>query len=108
MFKNKEMTSEALFFKLNVEEKNRARNKSAKTSYMAKANIIEHGQSSKRKKSNDKWSSNQKGKGVKLRPKEAITKKPTKKFQGTYFNYNKFGYHASECREPMQQKLMHI
>ena len=46
MFKNKEMTLKTLFFKLNVEEKNQARN-SAKISYIAKANIIEHGQSSK-------------------------------------------------------------
>ncbi|XP_057508516.1 uncharacterized protein LOC130791392 [Actinidia eriantha] len=66
---------------LNVEEENRARNKCAKTSYMAKANIMEHGQSSKMKKSKDKWSSNQKGKGVKLGPKGAIAKKPTEKFQ---------------------------
>ena len=43
MFKNKEMTSEALFFKLNVKEKNKARNKCAKTFYMAKAKIMEHG-----------------------------------------------------------------
>ncbi|XP_057510960.1 uncharacterized protein LOC130793312 [Actinidia eriantha] len=54
MFKNKEMTLKALFFKLNVEEENRVRNKCAKTSYMAKANIMEHGQSSKMKKSKDK------------------------------------------------------
>ena len=104
MFKNKEMTLEALFFKLNVEEENRARNKSAKTSYMAKANIMEHGQSSKMKKSKDKWSSNQKGKGVKLGPKGAIAKKPLEKFQGTCFNCNKFGHRASECRKPMQPR----
>ncbi|GFZ04973.1 hypothetical protein Acr_17g0005450 [Actinidia rufa] len=54
MFKNKEMTLETLFFKLNVVKKNWARNKSAKTSYMAKANILENGQSSKMKKSTDK------------------------------------------------------
>ncbi|XP_057500870.1 uncharacterized protein LOC130784893 [Actinidia eriantha] len=51
MFTNKEMTLEALFFKLNIGEENQARNKSAKTSYMARANIMEHGQSSKTKKS---------------------------------------------------------
>ncbi|XP_057505591.1 uncharacterized protein LOC130788903 [Actinidia eriantha] len=54
MFKNKEMTLEALFFKLNVEEKNRERNKGVKPFYMAKANIMEHGQTSKTKKSKDK------------------------------------------------------
>ncbi|XP_057506051.1 uncharacterized protein LOC130789338 [Actinidia eriantha] len=81
MFKNKEMTLEALFFKLNVEEENRARNKGAKPSYMDKANIMEHGQSSKTKKSKDKWSNNQKGKNVKLGPKRAIANKPMERFQ---------------------------
>ena len=47
MFKNKEMTLEALLFKLKVEEENKARNKSFKTSYMVKANVLVHGQSSK-------------------------------------------------------------
>ena len=56
------------------------------------------------KKLKDKWSSNQKGKGVKLEPKGAITKKPTEKFQGTYFYCNKFGHHTSECRKPMQSR----
>ena len=50
LFKNNEITMDALFFKFNVEEENRARNKSDNTSYMAKANIMEHSQSSKIKK----------------------------------------------------------
>ncbi|GFZ05552.1 hypothetical protein Acr_17g0011240 [Actinidia rufa] len=78
--------------------------KGVKTSYMAKTNIMEHGQFSKTKKSKDKWSSNQKGKGVKLGPKGAIAKKPTEKFQGTCFNCNKFGHRASECRKPTQPR----
>ena len=41
------MTLKALFFKLNVEEENMVRN-------MAKANVMEHGQSLKTKKSKDK------------------------------------------------------
>ena len=49
IFKNKEMTLEALFFDLNVEEENNAINKVVKTSYTAKANIMEHGQSLKSK-----------------------------------------------------------
>ena len=40
IFKNKEMTLEALFFKLNDEKENRARIKSVKTSYMAKGNMV--------------------------------------------------------------------
>ena len=51
IFKKKGMTLKALFFKVNGEEENRSRNKSVKTSYMAKTNIMEHSQSSKMKKS---------------------------------------------------------
>ena len=49
---------EAIFCNLNVEEENRERNKSTKTFYMAKANMVEYVQFSKVKKPNDKWSSN--------------------------------------------------
>ena len=69
------------FFKLNVEEVNRARNEGAKISYIANANIIEHGQSTKMKKLKDKWSSNQKGKSVNLGPRGAIVKKPKQDFK---------------------------
>ena len=81
MFTNKEMKLEDFFCQLNVEEKNMARNKGVKTFYMVNANIIEYGQSQKTNKSKDKWSSNQKGKGVNLGPRRAIVKKSKKKFQ---------------------------
>ena len=58
IFKNKDMTLEALFFMLNIEEKNLVRNKSNKTSCMAKANIMGHGQSSKATKLKDKGFNN--------------------------------------------------
>ncbi|XP_057468790.1 uncharacterized protein LOC130758000 isoform X1 [Actinidia eriantha] len=80
MFKTKKMTLEALFFKLNVEEENRARNKSAKTFYMAKDKMVEYGQPSQLKKLKNKWSSNQKGKNVNLGPRGGVAKKPKDKF----------------------------
>ena len=43
MFKNKEMTFDALLFKFNVKKENKTKNKAAKNSYMAKANIMKHG-----------------------------------------------------------------
>ena len=70
------MTLEALFFKLIVEDEHRVRNKSAKNSYMAKVNIMKHGQSSKTKKLTDKSSNNQKGKGVNVGPIGDISKNP--------------------------------
>ncbi|XP_057502756.1 uncharacterized protein LOC130786490 [Actinidia eriantha] len=81
MLDTRSITAQFQELQLNVEEENRARNKVVKPSYMAKANIMEHGQSSKTKKSKDKWSNNQKGKSVKLGPKRAIAKKPIERFQ---------------------------
>ena len=38
-------------------------------------------------------------------PKGDITKKLKEKFQGTYFNYNKFGYHVFKCKKPMNHRI---
>ena len=51
---------------------------------------MEHDQSSKFKKANNK------GKGSKLGPKEGISKKH--KFQGKCFNFRKQGHKSSNCR----------
>ena len=56
----------------------------------AKANFVEHGQSSKFKKGNNK------GKGTKLGPKEEVSKK--QRFLGNCFNCGKQGHESSECR----------
>ena len=57
---------------------------------------MEHGQSSKFKKANNK------GKGGKLGPKGGISKK--QKFQGKCFNYGKHGHKSLNCRLPKRNK----
>ncbi|RVW11957.1 Retrovirus-related Pol polyprotein from transposon TNT 1-94 [Vitis vinifera] len=77
--KRKEMSIEDLIIRLRIEEDNRrSEKKGAHTLNEAKANFVEHGQSSKAKTNNNK------GKGSKLGPKGGISKKP--KFQGKCFN----------------------
>ena len=51
---------------------------------------MEHGQSSKAKKNNNKW------KGSKLRPKGGISKKS--KLKGKCFNCGKQGHKSDDCR----------
>ncbi|RVX20814.1 hypothetical protein CK203_002413 [Vitis vinifera] len=63
---------------------------------VAKANFVEHGQSSKAKTNNNK------GKGSKLGPKGGISKKP--KFQGKCFNCGKQGHKSVDCRLPKKNK----
>ena len=68
--KRKEMNIEDLIIRLCIEEDNRgSEKKGAHNSGKAKANFVEHGQSSKFNKANNK------GKGSKLGPKEGISKK---------------------------------
>ena len=57
---------------------------------------MEHGQSSKFKKANNK------GKDSKLRPKGGISKK--QKFQGKCFNCGKQGHKFLDCRLPKRNK----
>ena len=59
-----------------------------------KANVVEHGQSSKFKKKTSI--------GFNLRPKGGISKKH--KFQGKCFNCNKMGHKAVNCRLPKKNK----
>ncbi|KAL6326053.1 hypothetical protein AAG906_000928 [Vitis piasezkii] len=69
--KRKEMSIEDLIIRLRIEEDNRrSEKKGAHTLNEAKANFVEHGQSSKAKTNNNK------GKGSKLGPKGGISKKP--------------------------------
>ena len=95
--KRKEMSIENLIIRLHIEEDNRGyEKKGAHTIGETKANFVEHGQSSKSKKSNNK------GKGDKLGPKGGISKK--QKFQGKCFNYGKQGNKSSNCRLPKRNK----
>ena len=62
----------------------------ANTVNEAKANFVEHGQSSKAKKKNNKWI------GFKLGPKGGISKKA--KFQGKCFNCGKQGHKFADFK----------
>ena len=85
------MDIEDLIIRLSIEEDNkRSEKKGAHNPREAKANFVEHGQSSKFKKANNK------GKDVKLGPRRGISKK--QKFQGKCFNYGKQGHKSSNCK----------
>ncbi|KAL6344924.1 hypothetical protein AAG906_006685 [Vitis piasezkii] len=91
------MSIEDLIIRLRIEEDNRrSEKKGAHTLNEAKANFVEHGQSSKAKTNNNK------GKGSKLGPKGGISKKP--KFQGKCFNCGKQGHKSVDCRLPKKNK----
>ena len=95
--KIKEMSTEDLIIRLRIEEDNRGfEKKEAHNLGEAKANFVEHGQSSKFKKANNK------GKGSKLGPKEGISKKH--KFQGKCFKFGKQGHKSLDCKLPKRNK----
>ena len=69
--KRREMNIKELIIKCCIEEDNRgSKKKGAHTSIEFKANFVEHGQSSKAEKNDNK------GKDSKLEPKQGISKKP--------------------------------
>ena len=95
--KKKEMSTKDLIIRLRIKEDNRGlKNKWAHNLGEAKANFVEHGQSLKFKKVNNK------GKVNKLGPKEGIFKKH--KLQGKCFNYCKQGHKSLDCRLPKRNK----
>ena len=87
--KRKEMSMEDLILRLRIEEDNRGSER--KHTAGEKANMVEHGQSSKFKKNNS-------GKGTKLAPRGGISKQS--KFQGKCYNCDKMGHRSSDCRKP--------
>ncbi|KAH9671079.1 hypothetical protein KPL70_017207 [Citrus sinensis] len=89
--KRKEMNIEGLVIKLRIEEDNRNAEKRGAIS-VAKTNFVEHGPKNKNKK---------------LGPKGGISKKQTK-FQGKYFNYDKMGHKASDCRLPKKKRETNV
>ena len=62
--------------------------------FVAKENLVEHGQSSTKK--------NQSNKGPKIGPKGGVSKK--QKCQGKCFNCDKIGHKSSKCRLPKKNK----
>ncbi|KAL5570239.1 hypothetical protein UlMin_026814 [Ulmus minor] len=93
--KRKEMSIEDLVVRLRIEEDNICSEKRGYNLSVAKANVVEHGQSFKFKK-------NKSNKGPKLGPKGGVSKK--QKFQGKCFNCDKIGHKSSECRLPKKNK----
>ncbi|KAL8103846.1 hypothetical protein AgCh_028150 [Apium graveolens] len=87
--KRKEMSMEDLIVRLCIEEDNRGSEKKVNVA-TEKANMVEHAQSSKPKKTNS-------SKGAKLAPKGGISKS---KFQGKCYNYDKVGHRFSDCKKP--------
>ena len=92
--KRKEMNVEELIVRLRIEEDNRRFEKRGSFQSEVKANVVEHGQSSKFKKRTTK--------GLILGPKGGISKK--QKFQGKCFNCDKMGHKAADCRLPRKNK----
>ena len=88
------MNVEELIVRLRIEEDNRRSEKKGSFQFEVKANVVEHGQSSKFKKRTTK--------GVNLGPKGGISKK--QKFQGKCFNCDKMGHKAAECILPRKNK----
>ena len=87
--KRNEMSMEDLILRLRIEKDNRGSER--KHTAGEKANMVEHGQSSKFKKNNS-------GKGTKLAPKGVISKQS--KFEGKCYNCDKMGHRSSDCRKP--------
>ena len=92
--KRKEMNVEELVVRLRIEEDNKGSEKRVSSQFELKANIVEHGQSSKFKKKTSK--------GFNLGPKGGISKK--QKFQGKSFNCDKMGHKAADCRLSKKNK----
>ncbi|XP_022861374.1 uncharacterized protein LOC111381780 [Olea europaea var. sylvestris] len=85
------------FLELRIEEDNKSSEKKWFNPDVAKANVVEHGQSSKSYKNKFGPSS---GKKTKHGPKGGISKK---KFQGKCFNCDKVDHKSSECRMPKKK-----
>nr|XP_015893594.2 uncharacterized protein LOC107427727 [Ziziphus jujuba var. spinosa] len=92
-YKRKEMNIEVLVEKLQIEDNNRRSDKGS-MKVVVKANVVEHGSSSKNK--------NKLGKSSNLRPKGGISKKA--KFQGKCFNCGKMVHKAAEYRLPKRKR----
>ena len=80
------MNLKKLIVRLRIEEDNRDSKKRGFNPAASKANVVEHGQSSKNKKTKAKQ---------KRGPKGGVSKK---KFQWKCFNYGKMGHRFVDCR----------
>lgn len=93
--KRKEMNIEDIIIILRIDEDNKSSERILFSPAFAKANVVEHGQSSK------KCQSTQFGKWTKLRPKECISKN---KFSGKCYNCGGEGHKYAECWKPKKNQ----
>ena len=95
--KRKEMSLEDLIVRLRIEEDNRGSDKRVNT-VAPKANVVEHGESSKSKKPSKSKN--------KLGPKGGVSKKTHKpsKFLGICYNCDKPGHKSADCKLPKRKK----
>ncbi|XP_074579060.1 uncharacterized protein LOC141835562 [Curcuma longa] len=85
------MNVEDLIVRLRIEEDNKSSERKMFSQATIKANVVEHGQSSKWKNS----------KSFKIGPKGGVSKK---KFSGKCFNCDRVGHKSSECRKPKKKQ----
>ncbi|XP_073133885.1 uncharacterized protein [Henckelia pumila] len=97
--KRKEMNVEELIVRLSIEKDNKSSERRLFSPVAAKANVVEHGQSSKKKHFNPS------NKRMKMGPKGGITKK---KFSEKCFNCDGTGHKASECKKPMKNREVNM
>ncbi|XP_073290465.1 uncharacterized protein [Primulina huaijiensis] len=97
-YKRKEMNVEELIVRLRIEEDNKSSERRLFSPVAAKANVVEHGQSSKKRT----FSSS---KRLNLRPKGGISKK---KFSEKCYNCDGMGHKASECKKPNRNREVNV
>ncbi|KAL6334035.1 hypothetical protein AAG906_000090 [Vitis piasezkii] len=89
--KRKEMNLEELIVRLRIEEDNRKSEKKGNNSMEAKANVIEQGPKTNKKRKHGDQNQNQ-GSNV------------AKKFKGKCYNCGKTGHKSNDCRKPKKEK----
>ena len=103
--KRKEMTIEDLVVRLRIEEDNRVAQKGGQTEGYAKANMVEHGQTSRGNRGKGKKVDNKsKGKSVDLGPKKGGVKKKVGAFKGKCYNCGESGHRADQCKNPKKDR----
>ncbi|RVW83338.1 Retrovirus-related Pol polyprotein from transposon TNT 1-94 [Vitis vinifera] len=89
--KRKEMNLEELIVRLRIEEDNRKSEKKRNNSMEAKANVIEQGPKTNKKRKHGDQNQNQGSNAA-------------KKFKGKCYNCGKTGHKSNDCRKPKKEK----
>ncbi|KAK1419831.1 hypothetical protein QVD17_29199 [Tagetes erecta] len=99
--KRKEMTVDELVVRLRIEEDNRLALKESQMQPLAKANMVEHGQSSK---GHNGFKGKGKAKDVNLGPKKYVKKKEYGPFKGKCYNCGEHGHRIEKCKQPKRER----